>query len=65
MKGAKKGVTRKAASREIMRGDASDGHVSGLVLVVAVAAEAAVVVLALLHCCCLKIIVAHSLCSYC
>ena len=46
MKGAKKGVTRKAASREIMRGDASDGHVSGLVLVVAVAAEAAVVVLA-------------------
>ena len=46
MKGAKKGVTRKAASRQIMRGDASDGHVSGLVLVVAVAAEAAVVVLA-------------------
>ena len=46
MKGAKKGVTRKAASKEIMRGDASDGHVSGLVLVVAVAAEAAVVVLA-------------------
>ena len=46
MKGAKKGVTWKAASREIMRGDASDGHVSGLVLVVAVAAEAAVVVLA-------------------
>ena len=46
MKGAKKGVTRKAASREIMRGDASDGHVSGLVLVVAVAAEAAVVVFA-------------------
>ena len=32
MKGAKKGVTRKVASREIMRGDASDGHVSGLVL---------------------------------
>ena len=46
MKGAKKGVTRKAASREIMRGDASDGHVSGLVSVVAVAVEAAVVVLA-------------------
>ena len=46
MKGAKKGVTRKAASREIMRWDTSNGHVSGLALVVAVAAEAAVVVLA-------------------